>query len=75
MMQVYFHLENGHEREQELNRKLELARLRAERRRRPRSKPPLRNVLASPFGRGAHVARALALRARCVLAGSHTGTA
>ena len=70
-MQAYFHLENSHEREEELNRRLELARLRAERRTRPRRKPPLRSVLAGPFRRGAHAARVLALRARCVLAGSH----
>jgi hypothetical protein len=61
-MQAYFHLENAHEREQELNLKLELARLRAERRARPGGKPPLRNVLTGPIRRSAHFARMLAYK-------------
>jgi len=66
MMQAYFHLENSHEREDELNRKLELARLRADRRAdpraRPRSKSTLRHMLIHPFRRTAH--RALALHGK-----------
>ena len=67
MMQVYFHLENTHERDHELERKLELARLRAERRTHPRRRRSSGNVLAGPVRRSAHAARLLALRARCVL--------
>jgi hypothetical protein len=62
MMQAYFHLENAHEREDELNRKLELARLRADRGARPQDKPPLRHVLTHSFRRTAH--RALALHGK-----------
>lgn len=71
MMQVYFHLENAHEREHELNRRLELGRLRAEARARPGWTPPFRNALTSPFRRSAHLARSLALQAKCVLAHDH----
>ena len=67
MMQVYFHLENAHERDHELERKLELARLRAESRTHPRRRRSPRNPLAGPVRRGAHAARSLALLARCVL--------
>jgi hypothetical protein len=69
MMQVYFHLENAHEREDELNRKLELARLRAESRARPGSTRRSLNTFGNPFRRTAHLGRVLVLRARCALPG------
>jgi|tagenome__1003787_1003787.scaffolds.fasta_scaffold18230646_2 hypothetical protein len=69
MMQVYFHLENTHERKDELNRKLELARLRAESRARPRPKGQPLHALTVPFRRTTHLARLLAVRAKCAVPG------
>jgi hypothetical protein len=70
MMQVYFHLENAHEREHELNQKLELARLRAERRERPAPKRQPRSGFPSPVRRAAQATRLFVVRAKCVLAGA-----
>jgi hypothetical protein len=65
MMHVHFHRERHHEWERDLNRRLELNRLRTEGEVVPTPGPERARMLADPFRR----ARLFALHVRCLAAG------
>ena len=69
MMHVHFHLERHHERERDLNRRLELNRLRADGKVVAAEGPENKRLLADPFRRTGHAARLLAVRAKCLAVG------
>jgi hypothetical protein len=69
MMHVHFHEVRHHERERDLNRRLELNRLRAEGHVVAARGAQSRRLLADPFRRTGHAARLLAVRAKCLAVG------
>ena len=69
MMHVHFHEERHRERERDLNRKLELNRLRTDGEVFAPHGPANKRLLADPFRRTGHAARLLAVRAKCLAVG------
>lgn len=69
MMHVHFHQERHRERERDLNRRLELNRLRADGKVVAAHGPENKRLLADPFRRTGHAARLLAVRAKCLAVG------
>ncbi len=69
MMHVHFHQERHRERERDLNRRLELNRLRADGKAVAAQGSENRRLLADPFRRTGHAARLLAVRAKCLAVG------
>jgi len=69
MMHVHFHQERHRERERDLNRRLQLNRLRADGKVAAPQGPENKRLLADPFRRTGHAARLLAVRAKCLAVG------
>ena len=69
MMHVHFHEVRRHERERDLNRRLELNRLRADGKTLAARIPENKRLFADPFRRTGHAARLLAVRAKCLAVG------
>jgi hypothetical protein len=69
MMHVHFHEELHHQRERDLNRRLELNRLRTAGKVAAARGPEHKRLLADPFRRTGNAARLLAVRAKCLAVG------